>query len=180
MEFEELNVQILLKCKSCKNCFIASTTKEDKSWYNIKELSKGKNKTTPFENEVKELSPNFVLIFGEAEIAEQEKLMQICGVGYRKALEFLIKDYLIKKIPRDEEIIKKKLLKDCIKDHIDSTKIKTIAEKAAWLGNDETHYVRKWEDKDLTDLKNLINITVHYILMELQADKYIEEMSSGK
>ena len=106
--------------------------------------------------------------------------MQICGVGYRKALEFLIKDYLIKKIPRDEEIIKKKLLKDCIKDHIDSTKIKTIAEKAAWLGNDETHYVRKWEDKDLTDLKNLINITVHYILMELQADKYIEEMSSGK
>jgi len=123
------------------------------------------------------LSPAFVQIFGEAEFAEQEELMQICGVGYRKALEFLIKDYLIKKKPDKEEFIKKKFLGNCIKEDIDNLKIKQIAEKATWLGNDETHYIRRWEDKDLKDLKILINITVHYILIDIQADNYINGMN---
>ena len=28
-----------------------------------------------------------------------------------------------------------------------------------WLGNDETHYERRWKDKDLDDLKVMINST---------------------
>ena len=40
--------------------------------------------------------------------------------------------------------------------------------------------VKKWEDKDLKDLKTLISITVHFILMELQANNYLYEMSSKK
>lgn len=31
-------------------------------------------------------------------------------------------------------------------------------ERAAWLGNDETHYVRKWPEKDVKDLKSLNRI----------------------
>lgn len=51
-----------------------------------------------------------------------------------------------------------------------------MAERATWLGNDETHYVRKWENKDLKDLKNLIDLTVYFISMSLKALKYQEEM----
>jgi hypothetical protein len=34
------------------------------------------------------------------------------------------------------------------------------------LGNDELHYVRKWENKDINDLKKLIDATLHYISLE--------------
>ena len=51
-----------------------------------------------------------------------------------------------------------------------------MAKRATWLGNDETHYFRKWEDKDLSDLKKLIEMTVHFISMDFSYDKYIGEM----
>ncbi|MGF6947536.1 hypothetical protein QF028_000029 [Neobacillus sp. B4I6] len=51
-----------------------------------------------------------------------------------------------------------------------------MAERAVWLGNDETHYVRKWDDKDLKDLKNLIDLTVYFISMTIKANKYKAEM----
>ena len=49
----------------------------------------------PLSDIISELSPNFCEIYNQAYIAEQTNLMQICGTGYRKSLEFLIKDYLI-------------------------------------------------------------------------------------
>ena len=94
-------------------------------------------------------------------------------------MEFLIKDYLIKKSSEKEKEIKKKSLGDCIKELIDNTRIKEIAKRATWLGNDETHYFRKWEDKDLEDLKRLIEITVHFITMEIESDRYMGEMKDG-
>ena len=41
-----------------------------------------------------------------------------------------------------------------------------MAERAIWLGNDETHYVRVWEAQSLADLKKLISLTLHWIEME--------------
>jgi hypothetical protein len=48
-----------------------------------------------FEEPLSAISPQYCLIFEEAHKAEAAGLTQICGMGYRKALEFLIKDYLI-------------------------------------------------------------------------------------
>lgn len=170
----EKGLQIFLKCKTCKESFIGYTKqKEDK--FHIIGLSKGNHKSTEFNENIKEVSPSFVKIYGEAEFSEQESLKEICGVGYRKALEFLIKDYLIKKFP-DKEEIKDMPLGNCIKEMINNPRIKEISKRAIWLGNDETHYFRKWEDKDLEDLKKLIDITVHFISMEVEADRYMEEM----
>lgn len=44
---------------------------------------------------ISELSPSFVRIYGQAEAAEAQGLDEISGVGYRRSLEFLIKDYLL-------------------------------------------------------------------------------------
>jgi hypothetical protein len=38
------------------------------------------------------------------------------------------------------------------------TSVELCASRATWLGNDETHYIKKWPDKDLSDLKKLIDI----------------------
>jgi hypothetical protein len=48
------------------------------------------------------------------------------------------------------------------------------------LGNDETHYVRKWEDKDLTDLKTVIELTLHWIEMAEMTDSVMNDMPEGK
>lgn len=171
------NLQLFLKCKKCNNSFIGYTRfNSGDQIFHIDSVSKGNHKKRSFQKEINELSPSFVKIYGEAEFAEQEKLNEICGVGYRKAIEFLIKDYLIKKFSDKEAEIKEKSLGNCIGELIDNPKIKEIAKRATWLGNDETHYFRKWENKDLQDLKTLIEITVHFVSMEILNDRYLGEM----
>jgi hypothetical protein len=133
-----------------------------------------------FPNEIKTISPGFCSIYDESHEAEQRKLAQICGAGYRKALEFLIKDYLIKEVGLDGGIVKKKLLGNCISEHIDDKRIRECSKRAAWLGNDETHYDRKWEDKDLEDLKILINLTCNWIQSDCLTKKFISEMPEKK
>ncbi|MCW3087660.1 MAG: hypothetical protein JWQ78_1046, partial [Sediminibacterium sp.] len=122
------------------------------------------------------LSPTFCIAYNESEEAENFNLKEICGVGYRKALEFLIKDYLILRNPSKEEDIKKQLLGACITQYVKNENIKQTSKRAAWLGNDETHYIRKWQDKDLKDLKLLINLTINWIEMELLTEELILDM----
>lgn len=131
-----------------------------------------------FEKEIIEISPNFIDIFNQSLEAESQNLNQLTGIGLRKALEFLIKDFLIYKKPDDEENIKKTQLSRCINNYIDDVKLKQISERAVWLGNDETHYIRKWEDKDIKDLKLLIQVTVNMIHNDLLTEKYLSEMEN--
>ncbi len=123
-----------------------------------------------FESRISELSPKFVEIYNQSECSEAYNLSQISGMGYRKALEFLIKDYAICFYPEEKEEIKSISLMNCIKKYIDNTKIKTLAEKSAWLGNDETHYIKKHTDRDISDLKIFINACVSYIESELAVE----------
>lgn len=129
-----------------------------------------------FYPEIEDLSPDFINIYNQSYVAEQESLDLICGVGYRKSLEFLIKDYSKANYPDDTEKIERLTLNQCIQNYITMPTIKGMAERAVWLGNDETHYKRKWANRDLNDLKNLIDLTVHYIVMDVKAKKYMDEM----
>lgn len=130
-----------------------------------------------FPVEVSELSSDFVTIYNQANHAEKEGLDMICGVGYRKALEYLIKDFAIHINPDEKTSIQRIPLQKCVQKFISESTIKEMAERAIWLGNDETHYVRKWNNKDIQDLKNLIDLTVFYLSMSLKASKYKEDMN---
>ena len=123
-----------------------------------------------FSDNIKTISPKFIDIYNQAYAAEQQGLLDICGMGYRKALEFLIKDFLISKEPENSESFAKKPLSQCIADlSKDYPMLSTVAERATWLGNDETHYQRKHE-YDLDTLKSLINATSVYINLEAITD----------
>ncbi len=126
--------------------------------------------------DVNTLSPQFVEIFRQAGVAEGFGLSEIAGVGYRKSLEFLVKDYCIDVEPANKEKIKAKQLGQVISDHIPDDNIKGCARRATWLGNDETHYVRRWTDKDITDLKALISLTESWINTHLLTSKYLRDM----
>ena len=126
------------------------------------------------------VSPSFCEIYNEANKAEQYGLKLVAGAGYRKSLEFLIKDYLIGLTPADTEAIKKQPLAACIKERVANGNIVTTASRAAWLGNDEVHYERKWEGKDLEDLKVLIQLTLRWIEMEKLTEKVAKDMPDPK
>ncbi len=133
----------------------------------------------PILDRVADISKRFAKAYAHAHFAEQNGLSEVCGCGYRRALELLVKDYLIKLSDGDDEKIeqiKKKFLGQCIEDDIDDSRIKSVAKRAAWLGNDETHYVRKWEDQDIKNLKQLIELTVYWIDAEQSTRNYEEGM----
>lgn len=119
-----------------------------------------------FSNEIVSLSPGFVESYTQSSIAESEGLLQICGIGYRKALEFLVKDYLCHVHPEDSEKICSEFLGNSIK-RIDNQRIKVLAERSTWIGNDETHYIKKREDLGLDDMKRFIKAMLTYIESEL-------------
>lgn len=173
-----LNVFTQCTNPTCRNMFITQfSTVGVREPVFTKILPTALPEKRTFSDIISELSPNFCEIYNQAYIAEQTNLMQICGTGYRKSLEFLIKDYLISTLPEDQhEAIKNKFLNNCIRDNISNINIKTVASRAVWLGNDETHYTRKWEDKDINDLKSIIELTLHWIESEIRTQKLLEDM----
>lgn len=118
------------------------------------------------EEVVKTLSSDFVRVYGQAIAAEAYGLSDIAGPGFRKSLEFLVKDYAIHLNNESSEEIKAAPLARVIEEYLTGDRVPVVSLRAAWLGNDETHYQRKWIDKDLQDLKKLIGATVHFIALE--------------
>lgn len=132
-----------------------------------------------FDPLIKKISPKFHEIYGEA--CGIERLgFKHSGIIYRKSLEFLIKDYAIQTNSGNAEKIKRKFLGNVIKEDLDLKLLKDCAQRASWLANDETHYTRKHENLNITDLKRLISLSVHVILANEYAKSYESEMESDK
>ena len=170
---ENDDVIFIYKCPSCKELIIIKVKVKVKNGavsytltgmipYDISEME--------FSKEIKQISEKFCIIYNQSRIAEQLNLTEICGGGYRKALEFLVKDYAILKNKEEEEKIKKKSLKACI-DDIKDPKINACADRARFIGNDEVHYIRKIENQDIEVLKDLINLTVSWIELEFKTER---------
>lgn len=171
-------MEIFMSCpkSTCKKSFIGYYVYDKNMWVYTGRSTIGNLTAKEFSDGIQEVSPSFVKIYNEAYSAEQQNLKEICGVGYRKALEFLIKDYVIISHEDKKEKILKMQLGNCIKDLVTDDRVKSVAKRAVWLGNDETHYVRKWENKNLEDLKKLISLTVHWIEMEKLTESFETEM----
>lgn len=180
-------VFLFFYCPSCGECFIGkyvyTNNREniDNYTYYILEFEKSypciPNKIT-FDKCINDLSSSFCDIYNQANSSEIYQLNQIAGIGYRKALEFLIKDYCIYRHPDKAENIKSQSLSQVIDNFVDSTKIKNLSKASVWLGNDETHYIRKFEEKDITDLKRFITATVAFITYDLTSDEASDLLES--
>lgn len=190
MEFvnKDINmVSILFGCPSCGKGFVSHYSIEDNEIMNgsykhrklelINSYPKIPDKYQ-FDECIKKLSPEFCNIYNEARAAEFYDLNSIAGMGYRKALEFLIKDYSISKKPNGKEKIKNMNLSQVIDEYIDGAKLHSLAKASAWIGNDETHYTKKIEDRDVNDLKRFITSAVAYITYDLTADEAFEMVNS--
>jgi len=173
------NISVFCQCTNpgCNKTFLAKyVQKSYVSEFSSIQANSSMDKKD-FSDIVRNISPSFCDIYNQAYAAQQMNLSQICGVGYRKALEFLIKDYIMSGIEDDKKDgIKQKNLAKCIKEDISSPNVKAVAARATWIGNDETHYIRKWEDKDIKDLIGMIDLTIRWIESEVETKRLLEEM----
>lgn len=171
---DRYQVYLLYLCPHCQRIFMAKY-----SAYTIGELlcSSSDAKLSPcnaklyeFPQSIQDVSPLFVETFNQSAVAEAQDLTQIAGCGYRRAVEYLVKDYLCHKLPDQEEQIKSEFLGSAIK-RISDPRVKTLAERSVWIGNDETHYIKKHEALDIADMKRFIGAMLHYIEAELSFEE---------
>jgi len=113
--------------------------------------------------ETKSIKQNrFMKTYLQSLQAEQNWLDEIAWMGFRKAIEYLVKDWAIQKNPKEKQLIQKMWLKKVIDDYYDWD-LKWILERATWLWNDQSHYIKLFEEFDIEHLKELINL----IMVEL-------------
>lgn len=170
----ESNASVFYYCRGCDNSFVSrykdlrlfnTTNRTFECTYHRSEPVKFEERI--FTDDIIEISPNFSKIYNQALQAEQYSLNEIAGIGYRKALEFLIKDFCILLHPEEEDSIKGKFLNNCIQDYLDKYEpLRDVSTVAVWIGNDETHYVRTHTGKDINDLKKYLDSVVLYVQLE--------------
>lgn len=156
-----------LTCNGCNTLLTASfsSTPNASGCYTLEECHPTVPTERLFDDIVSlEISSDFVEIYNQAKAAEEYGLDHIAGMGYRKSLEFLVKDFAIKQDPSNEENIRAKSLDTVLKKYIDDKYVKMSAKAASWVGNDETHYQRKHEDKDIADLKRYLDSCLLFIM----------------
>ena len=165
------NLFVHFFCHNCEKTFLGNY--HIRRYYDITDLRGFEPvydvEEREFSKHIKDLSPDFCSIYNQAYASQQYRLNDISGMAYRKALEFLVKDYAIFLHPDDKETIIKAPLSQCINNYIDNGKIKHLAVASAWIGNDETHYERKQQEYNVDDLIEFINAIVSFIDFDISA-----------
>ncbi|MGM0124704.1 hypothetical protein IGI37_002098 [Enterococcus sp. AZ194] len=130
---------------------------------------------------IKKMSPDFHNIYNEANQAEEQKLKSIAGMAYRKAVEFLITDYLLS---YPVEGVSEEWLKDyktSLSNKINvlpNETIKNLSKAISFIGNDETHYTRRHPEHDIESIKMFLKALLSHIdneMVILEANKLLNK-----
>lgn len=127
------------------------------------------------------LESKFIETYMQALQAEYLGLDEISGVGFRKAIEYLVKDYLIQKDSSLKGKIEDTLLAKVISENFSDPQesdLKELLQRATWLGNDMTHYLKYHEKFDIGDLKKLIKLVMDEVHSIEQKRHYIANIQS--
>ena len=121
----------------------------------------------------------FIKTYLQSLVSENMGLDEIAGMGYRKAIEYLVKDWAIKNVPADKEKIEALWLGQVISNYYDGD-LKDILERATWLGNDQAHYNKLFEEYEIADLKELIALIMVELDRQFKKNHYIETIQKRK
>lgn len=122
--------------------------------------------------EVLSVSPGFAELFQQAERAKNEGMTDLAGMGFRKALECLLKDTLIY-LGQDETQVEKMTIAGAIEAFADNPRLQRAATNARVIGNDYTHYKARYDGYDIETLRQLISITCHWVCMEIETENLV-------
>ena len=139
----------------------------------IIDLKSGNSKTEQI------VQTRFIKTYLQSLVAENSGLDELAGMGFRKSIEYLVKDWAIQNKPEDKEKIENSWLGSVIKNYY-SGDLKEILERATWLGNDQAHYNRIFEEYDIDVLKVLIALIMVELDRQFKMKHYIDNIQKRK
>ncbi|MDF4223556.1 hypothetical protein PXC01_18310 [Maribacter sp. M208] len=126
-----------------------------------------------------EKESKFIKTYLQSLETESNGYDEIAGMGYRKAIEYLVKDWSIQTNPAKKDEILGLWLSSIIKKYFKGD-LKEILERATWLGNDQTHYNKLFEEYNIEHLKELIDLIMVELDREFKKRHYIENIEKRK
>lgn len=126
-----------------------------------------------------ELQSRFIETYLQSLTAENDGLDEIAGMGFRKSVEYLVKDWAIQSNPQDSEKINGLWLSAVINEYYEGD-LKGILERATWLGNDQAHYNKLFEEYDISVLKELIELIMVELDRQYKLNHYNETIQKRK
>lgn len=160
-----------LHTKCCNKLSIATyhyhsdsdeTYKSEDSRYELLSVYPGQ-KLTYLPDSVVNISPRFYKLYNDSEFAYLNNMFELAGSGFRNSLEVLIKDYAIIELNENPEKVSKTKLYNCIENYLPDPLLKNAADVVRILGNDYTHYQRKYEQHNVSLLKTYLDIFIKRI-----------------
>ena len=116
---------------------------------------------------VQDLSPRFVDLYRQAQAAEDLEAWDVAAMGYRAALEVLLKDYAIRALGRDEKAVARSKLADLIVEVFHEQELVNCADVVRLLGNDYTHFQRRYTDVDFLNIRRYLDLLVSSVAARL-------------
>lgn len=170
------NAYLLYKCAKCKQVFMAVYYVYYNPYRDKMILQTSYHRTVPnpdikieFPKEIFAISERFVKIYNNALAIENLGDNDSAGMVYRKALEFLIKDYLVSFKGVDKANFKNKGLSQIIDEYFHNEEnLKYTAKLSTWIGNDFAHY-ESVNNLNITDMKDYLDAFVYFIQYNLIA-----------
>ncbi len=164
IELEETFFSVIFKCNNCNQHFLQQYKRTSTSYtldsYTSKQVEyKYHDTSNNFSEALKECSPSFIAIKIQLDIAEKHNLGALLKLGYRKAIEQLVWDYLIKYEDKNEKSLQGKSFANRINllNFIDSD---WLSDLIAWIGNDGAHPYQRHESLTIEDMKELSSILI--------------------
>lgn len=111
---------------------------------------------------ISQFSSRFIDVYNQSLLAEFNGSIDIAAIGFRTSLEILIKDFAINVRGDDSSEVSKLKLIGAISKYL-SGDLAASADVIRILGNDYTHYQKKYPDMDFVILKKYMEIFIKQI-----------------
>lgn len=154
------------QCTACGKIFFFACHKTEKDFAENVSIYPSLS-FTPYENPIlSKISERFISMYNQSLASEHAGNIELAAIGYRSALEILVKDYAISELGENKDRVSGKKLFDAIKDYLKQNELIATADVVRILGNDYTHYERKYPQHDFELLKKYMEIFLGQIELE--------------
>ena len=158
-------VFLIFQCTACKKLFTGTYEIDDGHSHICCMTPEQQNSFS--DEHIENMSPRFMEMYNQALRAKYNKDINLAAIGYRAALEILIKDYAINELHKAQKDVIRKDLFSAISEYLPADDFIKTADVIRILGNDHTHYKRKYPDLDFKLLQEYMDIFISLIRSKL-------------
>lgn len=160
----------LVECPKCNCCSILHAPNSSSSIFNI---TPDQKLVIELPKHIRELSPKFCETYTQAVKAENFGLNELVGLGFSKAIECLVYDYLVK-VQNDTPVTNFAQNINKLKDFTDATIQLSLAK---FVRNDEIH-PEKQSNFNLDDMKDAIECLITFFDAKYATFKLAQKLNN--